>query len=295
MEVVGAAASVSQLAVYIQSAARCLRHLYKSSKAAALSVRSQLEDINVLIKILDRINRHHAPLDAEILPILISVADTAQTLTNWFDQAGTFCHSWILFLRKADIEEAFGLLHQKCNLLVLYYSERNNRTLNRIESSLNTPYRDAIGRSDIMGSPESEKSGAKEDAVQHESFNNKALIPSNGTSITHDEFAGARANTSGGQQTSTPDETKLLSQFFPPRTNSSLPRMQPDQPQEKRQEEGQSTRTIVVSNNRVFRAKTELFNTTHRNNTYRPKCNFEGRFVDNDVYEEHVKVGNEES
>lgn len=158
MEVVGAAASVSQLVVYIHSAATHLSHLYNISKSSPVLLRSRLEDLNILLKILDDIHRNHTPSDAEILiPILINMADTAQTLSRWFNQPGTFRKSLILFVRNADIEEAFRLLRQKCNLLIFYFSEQNNRVLNRLESSLNPPSYNTVGLANTMNSPEIEE------------------------------------------------------------------------------------------------------------------------------------------
>jgi hypothetical protein len=132
------------------------------SKTAAFSARGQPEELGVLFRIIERINRDHSPL--VLVPILISI-DTAQTLTNWLNQASTFCHIWILLVRKADIGEAFLLLCQKSSLI--YYSEQNNSALNRIESSPNTAYHDAIRveRSDIMNSLKIEEALAMEVSI----------------------------------------------------------------------------------------------------------------------------------
>lgn len=45
----------------------------------------------------------------------------------------------------------------------------------------------------------------------------------------------------------------------------------------------------MVSNNRHFKTKTDLFNNTHRLND-----SLDGSYVNNDMYGEYVRVGNEE-
>jgi hypothetical protein len=199
MEIVGAAASITQLAVYTYSAGRCLRHLYKTSKTSQFSAGSQLEDLNVLLKILDCINSHHTPLDHEVLvPVLISIAETAQTLSNWFLQTSTFYRNWVFFFRKADIQGGYRLLRQKCNFLVFYYSERNNRALNRIESSLNTQYHAASGCLDSMDAPKSNEGRAMEVGITV--FNSLAALLSLLVLNTRSGCSAARGHRKAGYQ-----------------------------------------------------------------------------------------------
>lgn len=159
MEVVGAAASISQLAVYVYSAATRVRYLYQASQSSAFSTKSQLEELEALLKILDRISKSHAPSDSEILiPILINIAETAQKLYNWLNHAGTIYQRLILFTRTVEVEETFRILHQKCNLLVVFhYSERNQCALNRIEDSLRMSSRNQSEDADKMSSAEKGK------------------------------------------------------------------------------------------------------------------------------------------
>ena len=159
MEVVGATASVSQLAVYIYSAATRVRYLYQASQVSAFSTKSRLEELKALLKILDGIANNHAPSDGEILiPILINVAETAQKLYNWLNHAGTIGQRLSLFIRNDEVEETFRILHQKCNLLlVFHYSERNCCALNRIEDSLRMSLHNPIEDADNMSSSKEEK------------------------------------------------------------------------------------------------------------------------------------------
>ena len=159
MEVVGAAASISQLAVYIYSAATRVRHLYQASQSSAFSTKGQLEELEALLKILDRIYNSHAPSDSEFLiPILINIAETAQKLYNWLNHAGTISQRLMLFVRNVEVEETFRILHQKCNLLlVFHYSERNQCALNRIEDSLRMSSRNLSEDADKMSSAEKDK------------------------------------------------------------------------------------------------------------------------------------------
>lgn len=159
MDVLGSAASLGQLAVYVHCAVSRLRHLYETFKTATFLARSQLEELQVLLKILDRIEEHHSPSDTELLvPLLISIADAVQTLQNWFDPSSTLRLKWNLIAHQFGIEEEFRLLRQKYNLLVFYYSERNNCALSRIESTLNAHHHAALGSSGSMSSPKTQDS-----------------------------------------------------------------------------------------------------------------------------------------
>ena len=116
------------------------------------------------------------------------------------------------------------------------------------------------------------------EAIEKQDIKKQAIVPDNGTLTS---LAGARMNTDL-------DEAGLARQFFQPHTTSPS-HMQSEQPQEKKQNKGQSTRRIVVSNNRHFKTKTDLFN-----NTYRPNDSLDGSYVSNDIYGEYVMVGNED-
>ena len=153
MEVVSGIASLSQLAVYLDCTVTRLSHLYRTLSTATFLAKSQLEEVHVLLKILERIKKNHSPSDTEVLvPVLISIAKIVQTLENWFGPSSTIRLQWNLIVHKADIEEALRLLRQKYNLLAFYYSERNNCALNRIESCLNAHHHAALGSSVNMSS-----------------------------------------------------------------------------------------------------------------------------------------------
>ena len=157
MDVVGSVAALSQLAVYVQCAVKCLRHICETLKTSTSFANSQLEELQVLLEILDRIQRHHSPSDIEdLVPVLISIADTTQVLRNWFEPPETLRQKLNLIAHQSEIEERFRRLREKYNLLVLYYSERNNCALDRIESSLNARHHMAANPTETMGSPQSE-------------------------------------------------------------------------------------------------------------------------------------------
>ena len=153
MEAISGIASLSQLAAYVNCTVTRLKHLYRTISTATFLAKSQLEELHVLLKILERIGKHHSLSDTEFLvPVLISIANTVQTLENWFAPSSTIWLRWNLIAHKADIEEALRLLRQKYNLLAFYYSERNNSALNRIESRLNTHHHATLGSSTDMAS-----------------------------------------------------------------------------------------------------------------------------------------------
>ena len=154
MEAVSGIASLSQLAAYVNCTITRLNHLYRTISTATFLAKSQLEELHVLLKILERIQKHHSSSDTEFLvPVLISIANIVQTLENWLGPSSTIRLQWNLIAHKADIEEALRLLRQKCNLLAFYYSERNSSALDRIESSLSAHHHAAPGSSADMSSP----------------------------------------------------------------------------------------------------------------------------------------------
>ena len=154
MDVVGSVAALSQLAVYVQCAVRCLRHICETLKTSTSFANHQLEELQVLLEILDRIQRHHSPSDIEdLVPVLISIADTTQVLRNWFEPPQTLRQKLNLIAHQSEIEERFRRLREKYNLLVLYYSERSDRALGRIESSLNARHHVAAESTETMGFP----------------------------------------------------------------------------------------------------------------------------------------------
>ena len=159
MDVVGSAAALSQLAVYVQCAVRGLRHICETLKTSTSFAKSQLEELQVLLEILDRIQRHHSSSDIEHLaPVLISIADTTQILRNWFEPPETLRQKLNLVAHRSEIEERFRRLREKYNLLVLYYSERSDRALGRIESSLNARHPVAAESTETMSFPITEDS-----------------------------------------------------------------------------------------------------------------------------------------
>ena len=159
MDVVGSVAALSQLAVYVQCAVRCLRHICETLKTSTSFANSQLEELQVLLEILDRIQRHHSPSDFEdLVPVLISIADTTQVLRNWFEPPETLRQKLNLIAHQSEIEERFRRLREKYNLLVLYYSERSDRALGRIESSLNARHHVPAESTETMSYPKTKDS-----------------------------------------------------------------------------------------------------------------------------------------
>ncbi len=136
MDPVAGVASVTQLAVYSQYAAKYLIRLYSTAHDALSFVKCQQEDILILLQVIHRISENSS-LDLDlILPVLISIVDIAQTLSNWFDDPGVLGIKWTLVKRHSQIEEALKTLKDKSNLLSFYLVERNQTTLLGIEMRL---------------------------------------------------------------------------------------------------------------------------------------------------------------
>lgn len=146
MDAVAGAASITQLAVYSQCAAKYLLRLYSTARDALSLVQCQQEDILVLLQVIHRLISDNGSLDSELLlPVLIRVIEIARTLSNWFDESGFLGIKWTLVKRRAQIDDALQTLKRKSDLLGLYLAERNHAVLLRLETSLDKESKDMAG------------------------------------------------------------------------------------------------------------------------------------------------------
>lgn len=177
MDAVAAAASITQLAVYSECAAKYLLRLYSTARDALTLVQCQQEDILVLLQVIHRLINDNGSLDSELLlPVFIRVIEIARTLSNWFDESGFLGIKWTLVKRRAQIDDALQTLKRKSDLLGLYLVERNHAVLLRLETSRNKESKDMAGFIEKTGANLSRKRLRKKSKVRLPLQGNRFLL-----------------------------------------------------------------------------------------------------------------------
>lgn len=146
MDAVAGVASITQLAVYSQCAAKYLMQLYNTARNALSFVQGQQQEILVLLQVIHRLSSDSNSLDSDLLlPVLIRIIDIARTLGSWFDGSGVLGLKWTLVKRRSQIDDALKTLKEKSDILGLYLIERNHSILLRLESTLKKETRNTAG------------------------------------------------------------------------------------------------------------------------------------------------------
>ncbi|KAL9074667.1 MAG: hypothetical protein Q9157_004296 [Trypethelium eluteriae] len=251
-------------------------------------LRSQLEDLRIILKILDRIQTQQSSYDADILvPSLIGIADTAQTLSNWLNQPSLMRQKWTYILRKVEIEEAFCLLHRKCQLLVFYYCERNNSALNHIEANMSSQTSVALPLSEHTTASEGAVIPYEEDANSLKS-SQKEQAPQNKEKVqprAHSRRVQEHAASIQHESSSPITEQVLLKAFET--SHDSHHSDTTFGASSNCEEECKPTTKVTISTNTFLESETAFFN-NHTNSN----CIVEGSFDNNIAYGSSVKVGN---
>ncbi|EMD89663.1 hypothetical protein COCC4DRAFT_106295, partial [Bipolaris maydis ATCC 48331] len=141
MELVGCAASVSQLLVYLSSSAISLQRLYTEFVHCNSIYRDEATNIRLLLYTLQRLGRQHVDDDdhSPVLPVLISISGIACQVLHLLKPKRIFVIDWAPVTSKDKIILAFETLDKKRNLLHLYISQEHQEALvdlrQRVESS----------------------------------------------------------------------------------------------------------------------------------------------------------------
>lgn len=142
MELVGCAASVSQLLVYLSSSAISLQRLYTEFVHCNSTYRDEATNIRLLLYTLQRLGRQHVDDDDDhspVLPVLISISGIACQVLHLLKPKRIFVIDWAPVTSKDKIILAFETLDKKRNLLHLYISQEHQEALvdlrQRVESS----------------------------------------------------------------------------------------------------------------------------------------------------------------
>jgi len=147
MEVIGCAASVSQLLVYVTASAFRLHRLCSVLRNGTSIYRDEETNVSLLLAILHRLPGQDKQAKDSIFPILLGITDVARQTLHLL-QPKTICGiNWTPLLSHGKIQLAFQSLEEKRRLLHLYISQAHHEAL--------IDLRDTIGRTGMANSPES--------------------------------------------------------------------------------------------------------------------------------------------
>ena len=136
MDIVGGAASVTQLVNYSHGAIRQLVQLYKAAQEGSSFCRTQRFNIGFLLESIQRICTEEAPDTDSILPLLIATAGLATSLLILLKPKGTWRNSWHLIAKGHEIESAFSALNDKTRLLQLHITEKTYNIVTRVQKEI---------------------------------------------------------------------------------------------------------------------------------------------------------------
>ena len=132
MDLVGATASIAQLAAYGHSVIQRLLHLYEAIRTGPAVYRDQKSNISILLDIVHRTCDQDSTQGEVILPLLVDISALACRILNLLDRKGFLGLNWTLLIRHEILSEAFTSLNGKRDLLHLHISERNQTVLSQI-------------------------------------------------------------------------------------------------------------------------------------------------------------------
>ena len=129
MELVGCAASVSQLVVYISSSAVSLQRLYVELRSGDSTYRSEANNINLLLNIFQRLAHRTIEDCNPVLPVLIAISEIACEVLCLLKPKRVFGFNWTPITAQDRINSAFESLDKKRRLLHLYISQAHHEAL----------------------------------------------------------------------------------------------------------------------------------------------------------------------
>lgn len=136
MDVLGATASIAQLAAYGKSACQQLFRLYRAVRSGPATYRDQSLNISILLSIVDRVRTQEKPQEDLILQLLVDISTLARKIHDLLGQRGVFGLNWALIIGREALSEAFTSLNGKKDLLHLHILERNQHALTQIQTDI---------------------------------------------------------------------------------------------------------------------------------------------------------------
>ena len=150
MEVIGCAASVSQLVVYISSSAVALQRLWTELRNSDSTYRDEESNVNLLLNILRRLSNQDIQDHNPVLPVLIAISGTACQVLHLLQPKKIFGYNIAFISSHSKIQLAFRSLDRQRRLLHLYISQSHHEALTDLretiaQSSMATPGSSARG------------------------------------------------------------------------------------------------------------------------------------------------------
>ena len=132
MDVLGGVTSISQLLHYSHCTARQLISLYKAIQNAPSLRGEQSHGILLLLSSIQRICSIEENDIDSLLPLLISIANTASLLLNLLGSKSILNNRWFWMTKGKEIQEALQLLSDKTKLLQFHIAERTYTLLSKM-------------------------------------------------------------------------------------------------------------------------------------------------------------------
>ena len=129
MEIVGCAASVSQLLVYIALSSGRLEKLCAELKDGYTTYREEESNISLLLRIIQRLSRQNIANEESILPVLIAISGLACHALHLLRPNKVLGINWTPITAHEKIKSAFQSLDKKRSLLHLYISQTHHDAL----------------------------------------------------------------------------------------------------------------------------------------------------------------------
>lgn len=165
MEVIGCAASVSQLLVYVTASAFRLHRLCSELRHGNSIYRNEETNISLLLNILHRLPGQDKQADDSIFPILLDITDVARQ-TLLLLEPKTICGiNWTPLLSHGKIQLAFQSLEEKRRLLHLYISQAHNDALINLRETIHQSSMSSSLGTDRLTPPTSDRATSSSTAA----------------------------------------------------------------------------------------------------------------------------------
>jgi len=186
MEIVGCAASVSQLLVYIALSSGRLEKLCAELKDGHSTYREEESNISLLLRIIQRLSRQHIENEDSILPVLIAISTLACQALHLLRPNKVLGINWTPITAHEKIKSAFQSLDRKRTLLHLYISQTHHEVLVDLREIIKTSNMSSSKRP-MYENPDTSSKGPSDDANTDRRGNTS--VP---TGVTQERTKGPR-------------------------------------------------------------------------------------------------------
>lgn len=126
---IGCAASISQLGVYLATSAVILKKLYTELQNADSIYRNEASNIQLLLTIFQKLPEKKIEDHDPVLPVLIAISTLSTEVLGLLEPRRRFGINWAPIASRDKINSAFESLEKKRRLLHLYISQAHQTAL----------------------------------------------------------------------------------------------------------------------------------------------------------------------